>query len=183
MDNTITVLDANYLSTYLTADEKEQIMIEKAANLLTADFPDHALLEIWNASVHNLRRRIELYSIDIFLSTVQSLSGRKKYKNEGDTLSERWGDVDDAVLLEGAEQIGVLNKKAAKALEMVNWMRNHASPAHDNEDSVSREDVLGLVAIIKSNLFDHPLPDPVHSPITLLNQIKNEVLTLSLIHI
>ena len=177
MDNTITVLDANYLSTYLTADEKEQIMIEKAANLLTADFPDHALLEIWNASVHNLRRRIELYSIDIFLSTVQSLSGRKKYKNEGDTLSERWGDVDDAVLLEGAEQIGVLNKKAAKALEMVNWMRNHASPAHDNEDSVSREDVLGLVAIIKSNLFDHPLPDPVHSPITLLNQIKNEVLT------
>ena len=33
MDNTITVLDANYLSTYLTADEKEQIMIEKAANL------------------------------------------------------------------------------------------------------------------------------------------------------
>lgn len=177
MDNAITVLDANYLSTYVTADEKEQIMIEKAANLLTADFPDHALLEIWNASVHNLRRRIELYSIDIFLSTVQSLSGRKKYKNEGDTLSERWGDVDDAVLLEGAEQIGVLNKKAAKALEMVNWMRNHASPAHDNEDSVSREDVLGLVAIIKSNLFDHPLPDPVHSPITLLNQIKNEVLT------
>ena len=66
MDNAITVLDANYLSTYVTADEKEQIMIEKAANLLTADFPDHALLEIWNASVHNLRRRIELYSIDIF---------------------------------------------------------------------------------------------------------------------
>lgn len=29
MDNTITVLDANYLSTYVTADEKEQIMIKK----------------------------------------------------------------------------------------------------------------------------------------------------------
>lgn len=177
MDTTITVLDANCLSTYVTADEKERVMIEKAANLLSADFPDHSLLEIWNASVHNLRRRIELYSIDIFISTIKTLSGRKNYKNDGDTLSERWEGVDDAILLEGAEQIGVLNKKAAKALEMVNWMRNHASPAHDNEDSVSKDDVLGLVVIIKKNLFDHPLPDPVHSPITLLNQIKSDELT------
>ena len=176
MDTTITVLDANYLSTYVTADEKEKVMIEKAINLL-ADFPDHALLEVWNASIHNLRRRIELYSIDIFISTIQTLGGRKSYKKDGDTLSERWEGLDDAILLEGAEQIGVLNKKAAKALEMVNWMRNHASPAHDNEDSVSRNDVLGLAAIIKNNLFDHPLPDPVHSPITLLNQIKSDELT------
>lgn len=177
MDNSLMVLDSASLSTYVTADEKEKLMIQKASNLLLAEFPDHALLEIWNASVHNLRRRIELYSIEIFISTISSCSGRKNYKKEGDTISERWEGVDDAILLEGAEQIGVLNKKAAKALEMVNWMRNHASPAHDNEDSVSKEDVLGLVAIIKSNLFDHPLPDPVHSPITLLNQIKAASLT------
>ena len=46
MNTTITVLDENYLSTYITADEKEIAMIEKAVNLLNADFPDHSLLEI-----------------------------------------------------------------------------------------------------------------------------------------
>jgi len=85
--------------------------------------------------------------------------------------------VDDNTTIEGATQMGVLNKKAGKALEMINWMRNHASPAHNNDDSVSKEDVIGLAMILKSNLFDIQLPDPTHSPVSLLEQIKSFALT------
>jgi hypothetical protein len=56
--------------------------------------------------------------------------GRKKFDKNGETYSERWANVDDLVLLTGATRLGLLNKKAGKALEMINWMRNHASPAH-----------------------------------------------------
>lgn len=177
MDGAITVLAADNLQTFVTADNTEQIMLKKASDLINLDYPEHSLLELWNASVHNLRRRIEMYSIDIFISTLSSLAGRKTFKKDGDTLSERWAGVDDVNLIEGAIQIGVLNKKAGKALEMINWMRNHASPAHDSDDSVTKDDVLGLVIILKSNLFDLPLPDPVHSPLALLTPIKNDILT------
>ena len=177
MNTELILKNENGISQYLTADEEETIMLEKAAGLMRFDFPDHALLELWNASVHNLRRRIEMYSIDIFISTISSFAGRKNYKKDGDTLSERWAGVDDANLINGAIQIGVLNKKAGQALDMINWMRNHASPAHDSDDSVTKEDVIGLAILLQNNLFNLPIPDPVHSPVALLDPIKSQVLT------
>lgn len=177
MDDSLTVLATDNLQTFVTADSTEQIMLKKASDLINLDYPEHSLLELWNASVHNLRRRIEMYSVDIFISTLSSLEGRKTFKKDGDTLSERWAGIDDAILIKGAIQIGVLDKKAGKALEMINWMRNHASPAHDSDNSVTKDDILGLVIILKHNLFDFPLPDPAHSPVALLTQIRNGALT------
>lgn len=172
----IVIIEKAELDNYKALDKNELVMIEKAAQLMNLDFPEHSLLEIWNAGIHNLRRRIEAYSIDMFLSSISSLSGRKNYKKDGETIAERWSGVDDENLLKGAEQIGVINKKAIKALEMIEWMRNHASPSHDSDDAVTSEDVMGLVYIIKKNLFELPMPDPGHSPVGLLDPIKNAVL-------
>jgi len=158
-------------------DEDEQIMLGKADDLMKLQFPEHSLLELWNASIHNLRRRIEMYSVDVFLSSISSISGRKVYKKDGDTLSERWCGVDDSILIEGAVQVGVLNKKAGQALNTINWMRNHASPAHNSEECVTKEDVWGLAILLKNNLFDLPIPDPVHSPVALIEAIKTNILT------
>lgn len=177
MSDSLLVLENGDLANLVTADDTEKVMLSKAGNLIALEYPEHALLELWNASIHNLRRRVEMYSTDIFVSTISTFPGRKSYKKDGDSLAERWGDVDDKNLIDGATQIGVLNKKAGKALEMINWMRNHASPAHDNEDSVTKDDVIGLAVILKTNLFDTMLPDPAHSPVSLIEPIKNDILT------
>lgn len=147
--NEINEIGKNELLNYKTIDDDELIMMQKAGKLLELEFPEHSLLEIWNSSIYNLRRRVEAYSIDMFLSNISNVVGRKNYKKEGDSLSERWSGVDDAVLISGASQLGVINKKAGKALEMIEWMRNQASPSHDSDESVSSEDVMGLVVIIK----------------------------------
>lgn len=183
MEDSLLIIGNTDLTQLVTADEDEKIMLSKASNLIHLEFPEHALLELWNASVHNLRRRIEMYSIDIFTSTLSTLQGRKSYKKDGDTLSERWEGVDDINLIEGATQIGVLNKKAGKALETINWMRNHASPAHDNVESVSAEDVVGLAIILNVNLFNTPLPDPAHSSVSLIEPIKSDALIESQIEL
>ena len=175
MDN-IEIIKKTELDNYKALDDSELLMLDKAAQLMNLDFPEHSLLEIWNAGIHNLRRRVETYSIDMFLSSISNFSGRKSYKKDGDTIAERWSGVDDENLLKGAEQIGVINKKAIRALEMIVWMRNHASPAHDSKDAVTMEDVMGLVLIIKKNLFELPMPDPGHSPVGLLEPIKSAVL-------
>lgn len=170
------------LPTLLSAPKKEQFpaivsresdLLSQARKLFDAGFYDHSLLDVWNASVHNLRRRIEAYGVDLFESVVKDESGRKKYDKAGETIAERWAGVDDLVLISCATKLGLLNKKAGKSLEMINWMRNHASPAHDSDHKVEQEDVIGLVLIIQKNLFETPLPDPGHSISGLFDPIKS----------
>jgi hypothetical protein len=45
--------------------------LSQARKLLDVGFPDHSLLAIWNAAVHNLRRRIEAYGIELFTSAIK----------------------------------------------------------------------------------------------------------------
>ena len=170
------ILRETSLSEYEAIAPREVQMLGQARRLFDAGFPDHALLEIWNAAINNLRRRVENYGAALFGSAVSEEPGRKKYQKDGETLSDRWEGVDDLVLLNGAARLGLLNKKAAKSLEMINWMRNHASPAHENEARVEEEDVVGLALLLQKNLFEQPLPDPGHSPSGLFKPVKSEPL-------
>jgi len=158
---------------YPVLSKHEVDLIGQAQRLFNADFYGHALLDIWNAAINNLRRRIEAYGVDIFLSVVKDEAGRKRYDRDGETLSERWEGVDQLVLINGATRLGLLNKKAGKSLEMINWMRNHASPAHDSDSRVEREDVIALVLLLQTNLFRTPLPDPGHSVSGVFDPMKS----------
>lgn len=151
--------------------------LSQARKLLDAGFPDHSLLDIWNAAVHNLRRRVEAYGLELFLSAIKDDSGRKKYDKDGETINERWSGVDDMTLINGATKLGVLHKKAGKSLEMINWMRNHASPAHASDSKVEAEDVFALALMLQKNLFEAEMPDPGHSPSGLFEPIKKSELS------
>lgn len=157
-------------------DEREASYINEAKQLFSINMHSYALVAIWNAAVCNLRRRVEAYGVELWQSVVKADAGRKKYDPNGDTLAERWNDVDDYVLIEGAGRLGLLDSKAAKSLEMINWMRNHASSAHDSDCRVDADDVIGLVILIQRNLFAKPLPDPGHSIAALFNPVKNKAL-------
>jgi len=159
-----------------TLDERERANLKRARDLFDSNFYDHALLEVWNAAINNLRRRVEAYGIDIFLSTIKDEPGRKKYIFNGESIVDRWSGVDDLALITGATRLGLLNKKAGKALEMINWMRNHASPAHDSDNPVGERDVIALSLLLEDNLFRTTFPDPVHSVSSIFKPIKDSVL-------
>jgi hypothetical protein len=80
------------------------------------------------------------------------------------------------VVIAGATRLGLLNKKAGKALEMINWMRNNASPAHDNDQKLDREDVMALAMMLTKNLFQADMPDPGHSVSSLFDPVKAQIL-------
>lgn len=157
-------------------DEREASYINEAKKLFSINMHSYALVAIWNAAVCNLRRRVEAYGVELWQSVVKAEAGRKKYDANGDTLAERWNDVDDYVLIEGAGRLGLLDAKAAKSLEMINWMRNHASSAHDSDCKVDADDVIGLVLLIQNSLFGKQLPDPGHSIAALFNPVKTKAL-------
>lgn len=171
-DHLPAILDAPGAANFPALIDGESELLSQARKLFDAEFYDHSLLDVWNAAISNLRRRVEAYGIDLFESVVKDEPGRKKYNSEGETLSERWAGVDDLTLIAGATNLGLLNKKAGKSLEMINWMRNHASPAHNSDHKVEKEDVIGLVLILQKNLFEAVLPDPGHSVSGLFEPIK-----------
>jgi hypothetical protein len=95
--------------------EEINLLIE-CADLIEKNYCDYALMALWNAAVHNLKRKIEAFGVELWLSVVQEETGRKKYYKNGETLSERWEGVEDLILIKGAAGLGLLNKKAAKTL-------------------------------------------------------------------
>lgn len=157
--------------------DREIDYINESSGLFASGYYSYSLLAIWNAAVNNLKRKVESYGVDLWISVVKDESGRKKYYSDGETLAERWSNVDDIVLIAGATKLGLLNPKAGKSLEMINWMRNHASPAHDSDNRVEREDVIGLVLLLQKNLFEQPFPDPGHSVSAIFEPIKNKAHT------
>lgn len=176
IDNLPTIFVASELKK-LPVSKDEIATLQQARELFDLGYCGHALLDIWNASISNLRRRVDAYGVDLWESVVKEDSGRRKYDRNGETLSERWSGVDDLVLISGATKLGLLNKKAGKSLEMINWMRNHASPAHGNDQKVEKEDVVGLALILDRNLFKADMPDPGHSVSSLFSPIKLAPLT------
>ena len=174
--NTLPAILSGPTSLAIVPSSHETALLDQARKLYDLEFHDHALLNLWNASVHNLRRRVEAYGADLFLSVVKDEPGRKKYDKDGETLADRWSGVDDLVLIAGASRLSLVNKKGGKALEMINWARNHASPAHDSDSPVGPEDVIAMALMLQANLFDLPMPDPGHSIAGLFEPVKTVAL-------
>jgi hypothetical protein len=170
------LLDRAGLAEFQTITTQERAFLSRAGDLFRDGYYDHALLDTWNAAVCNLRRRAEAYGVELFQSVVKDEPGRKKYDENGETLAERWSGVDDVVLVSGCARLGLLNKKAGKTLEMINWMRNHTTPAHPADETVGRDDVVGLVLLLQRNLFETPLPDAGHSIVGLFAPVKSGIL-------
>ncbi|CAN5871998.1 hypothetical protein BH11BAC7_BH11BAC7_14300 [soil metagenome] len=157
-------------------DDYEIKVLGIGRNLFDDGYFPQCLLELWKAAIHNLRRRIEIYSVELFLSVVKDEAGRKNYNIKGDTLSQRWENVEDSVMIQGARKLGILKPKAAQVMTTINWMRNHASPSHESEDEVTMEDVLPLAAMLQANLFSQSLPEPGHSVASLFKPVKENAL-------
>lgn len=155
-------------------DARELEYVDEAQRLFQGGFYSYSMLAIWNAAVNNLKRKVESYGVDLWTSIIKDEPGRKKYDKDGETVAERWSNVDDLTLISGATRLGLINPKAGKALEMINWMRNHASPAHDSDNRVEMEDAVGLVLLLQKNLFEHPFPDPGFSVAALFEPVKNK---------
>ena len=101
--------ETNLTDVFPHIDSKEAAYLKESAELFNAGFYSHSLLDIWNAAVNNLKRKVEAYSVDLWIEVVKDEPGRKKYNKNGDTIALRWEEVDDIVLIAGATKLGLLN--------------------------------------------------------------------------
>lgn len=153
----------------LPIEEKEKAYyLSKFAVAVTVGLFDGALNFLWNETVTAIRKMAYKFDLQYFFTIAGELSS--KYKKL--STYEDFEVVSEHDLLEICRRIGLLNDINHKRLEHVNYLRNHASSAHPNQNEITGIEMLGL---LENCLKYAIIAKPDHSVIqiqTLLTNIR-----------
>src|SRR6266498_2283188 len=127
---------------------------------------DGALNYLWNETISALRRLVSKVDLAYFLAVAATISSRNKTFSSIDDLDQ----VADHDLLEACRRIGLLSDVNYNRLEHVNYMRNHASAAHPNENDLDGYEILSWLA----SCLKHAITaEPDHSVISMKQLLAN----------
>lgn len=115
--------------------------LSKFTVAITVGLFDGALAFLWDETIKALGRLIVSFDLQYFYNVAESIS--PKYKNLH--LSEDLEAISAHDLLEISRRIGLLNDINFERLRQVNYLRNHASSAHPNENDISGIEMLFLL--------------------------------------
>lgn len=133
---------------------------------------DGALNYLWDETISALRRLVSKVDLAYFFSVAATISSRNKSFSSVDDLDQ----VADHDLLEACRRIGLLSDVNYNRLEHVNYMRNHASAAHPNENDLDGYEILSWLATCLRHAIT---AEPDHSVISmkqLLTNIRSEAI-------
>lgn len=135
IESTLEILPKNDRpnATYLS-----KFMIAVAVGLF-----DGAINFLWDETIRALRRLVIRFDLEYFLGVAQTISN--KYKSL--TTAESLEAISDYDLLDISRRVGLISEINFHRLAHTNYLRNHASAAHPNENAVSGIEMLGLLEI------------------------------------
>lgn len=133
---------------------------------------DGALTYLWDETIRALRRLVAKFDLAYFFSVAEKIGSRNRNFQTEDDLDQ----VSDHDLLEACRRIGLLSDVNYRRLEHINYMRNHASSAHPNDNDIGGHEMVGWL----SNCLKYAiLATPEHSVIQmkmLLDNIRTEAI-------
>ena len=136
---------------------------------------DGALNYLWDETVRSFRRLIIAFDLQYFYSIAEKISSRYKNLSNEDDIDQ----VNEHDLLEACRRIGLLSDVNYQRLEHVNYMRNHASAAHPNDNDIDGHEMLSWLTVCLKHAIT---ASPDHSLIAvkqLLNNIRTEEIPIN----
>ncbi|AKN75672.1 hypothetical protein QR97_31430 [Streptomyces sp. PBH53] len=94
---------------------------------------DAALNYLWDETVIELRKRVIGYDLSYFYAVAETSQSRRNELKSAEDLVK----LDDAKLLSGARQIGLISDVGYRQIDHIRFMRNYASAAHPNQVTLS----------------------------------------------
>lgn len=154
----------------LSLDKRETAYyLTKFTVAITVGLFDGALNFLWNETIKSLRVLVNDYDLQYFYSIAkESFSPKYKTLSSFDDLAA----ISDFDLLEISRRIGIINDVNYKRLENVNYLRNHASAAHPNENDVSGYEIVALLETCIRHVIVGEIDRPVIKVKQLLTQIR-----------
>ena len=94
---------------------------------------DGALNYLWDEIIRTLRNKAVLYDLAYFYSSAEQINPQYKKLKEANDLEA----ISDYDLLQTLKRINILDDYAFNTLVNMNYMRNHASAAHPNNNEIT----------------------------------------------
>lgn len=127
---------------------------------------DGALNYLWDETVRAFRRLIIAFDLPYFYSIAEKVSSRYKNLSKEEDIDQ----VSEHDLLEACRRIGLLSDVNYQRLEHVNFMRNHASAAHPNDNDIDGFEMLSWLSVCLKHAIT---AKPDHSLIAVKQLLSN----------
>ncbi|MBP6755264.1 MAG: hypothetical protein KA210_03885 [Bacteroidia bacterium] len=147
-------------------ERSKSVYLSKFTVAISVGLFDGALNFLWDETVKALRRLAVNFDLQYFLSVAKTINTKYKNLASADDLVA----IGDHDLLDICRRIGLVNDINHKRLEHVNYLRNHASAAHPNENYISGIEMLSL---LESCLRHAIVAKPDHSVIQIQQLFDN----------
>ena len=154
----------------------ESLYLSKFYAAVAAGLFDAALNYLWDETVSELRRHVAGYDLAYFFDlAVGTTSERRKKLSSADDLPR----VEDQELIRAANSMGLLSDTGLQQLDLVRYMRNHASAAHPNQVQLRALQLLGYLEACIAEVMTIKPNDLVIEIKRLLANIKNSKLDVT----
>lgn len=140
--------------------------LSKFTVAITVGLFDGALTFLWDETIKALGRLIVSFDLQYFYNIAESISPKYKNLNSSEDLEA----ISAHDLLEISRRIGLVNDVNFERLRQVNYLRNHASSAHPNENDISGIEMLSL---LETCLKYAITAQPNHSVIRIKQLLEN----------
>lgn len=159
---------------YLGGEHRGRSMyLSKFLVAIGAGLFDAALNYLWDETVAELRRRIADYDVNYFFDVAVQAPDRRKHLKDADDLAK----VTDDEMMKAASEIGLISEIGYKQLDLIRYMRNHASAAHPNQNDIGANTLLGWVEVCITHVITLPESGVVAEIKRILVNVKGRTLT------
>lgn len=148
------------------ADRAKAHYLSRFTIAIAAGLFDGALNYLWDETVRALRLQVISFDIQYFYSVAEKISSRYKNLSKPEEIDQ----VSEHDLLEGCRRIGLVTDVNYQRLEHVNYMRNHASAAHPNDNVIDGYEMLGWLTVCLKHAIT---AEPDHSLISIKQLLQN----------
>lgn len=128
--------------------EDEIYSLKEANELILLEKYSYSLFAIWNSVVLNIQRRMESFGIINFLNILEK---DETFNQEGNTLKDRWLNINEFNLIQYANKINIINHVTQELLTTLYWMKSNTN--EEETKIIDKEEVFALLYLIEKNLF------------------------------
>ena len=154
------------LSVLPMEDRAKAFYLTKFTVAVAVGLFDGALNYLWNETINALRRMVVQFDLEYFYAIVGGVNPKNKDLEGAEDLEQ----ISDHDLLETCRRIGLLSDVNFQRLEHINYMRNHASAAHPNEQQIGGFEMLGWLSVCLKHVIT---AEPDHSVISIKRLMEN----------
>lgn len=151
----------------------KSIYLSKFALAVSAGLFDAALNYLWDETIGELRRRIIDYDLSYFFDLAVSDPDKRKDLRDPEDLAK----ITDDELIRSAATVGFISAVGQQQLDIVRFMRNHASAAHPNQHELKPYQLLGYVETCIAEVIMLPASQTMVDTSRLLRNVRDTKLT------